>query len=41
MTLELDEYIVIGPLDPSERERFVEATCLDLEEMNHLYKTTI
>jgi hypothetical protein len=27
-------------LDPSEGERFVEATCLDLEEINQLYRTT-
>jgi hypothetical protein len=40
MTFELGEYRVIAPLDPSEGERFVEPTCLDLEEINHLYKTT-
>ena len=31
MTFESGEYRVISPLDPSEGERFVEATCLDLE----------
>jgi hypothetical protein len=40
MNFELDEYRVIAPLDPSQGERFVEATCLDLEEINQLYKTT-
>jgi hypothetical protein len=29
------------PLDPSEGERFVEPTCLDLEEIGQLYKTTV
>jgi hypothetical protein len=40
MTFESGEYRVIAPLDPSEGERFVEATCLDLEEINQLYRTT-
>jgi hypothetical protein len=40
MTFELGEYRVIAPLDPSEGERFVEPTCLDLEEINQLYRTT-
>jgi hypothetical protein len=40
MTFESGEYRVIVPLDPSEGERFVEATCLDLEEINQLYRTT-
>jgi hypothetical protein len=40
MTFELGEYRVISPLDPSEGERFVEPTCLDLEEINQLYRTT-
>ena len=40
MTFELCEYRVISPLDPSEGERFVEPTCLDLEEINQLYRTT-
>jgi hypothetical protein len=34
------EYRVIAPLDPSEVEIFVEPTCLDLEEINQLYRTT-
>jgi hypothetical protein len=29
---------VVAPLDPSKGERFVETTCLDLEEINQLYK---
>jgi hypothetical protein len=40
MTFEFDEYIVIAPLNPSKGERFVEATHLDLEEINQLYRTT-
>jgi hypothetical protein len=40
MTFESGEYRVIAPLDPSEGERFVEATCLDLEEINWFYRTT-
>jgi hypothetical protein len=40
MTFESGEYKVIAPLDPSEGERFVEPTYLDLEEINQLYKTT-
>jgi hypothetical protein len=32
MTFESREYRVIAPLDPSEGERFIEPTCLDLEE---------
>jgi hypothetical protein len=40
MTFESGEYRVIVPLDPSEGERFVEPTCLDLEEINQLYRTT-
>jgi hypothetical protein len=39
MTFESREYRVIVPLDPSKGERFVEPTCLDLEEINQLYKT--
>jgi hypothetical protein len=34
MTFELGEYRVIAPLDPSIGEMFIEATCLDLEEIN-------
>jgi hypothetical protein len=41
MTFESGEYRVIEPLDSSEGERFVEATCLDLEEINQLYRTTV
>jgi hypothetical protein len=41
MTFELGEYRVIAPLDPSKWEGFVEPTCLDLEEINQLYKTTV
>jgi hypothetical protein len=41
MTFESGEYRVIAPLDPSEGERLVEPTCLDLEEINQLYKTTV
>jgi hypothetical protein len=40
MTFESGEYRVIASLDPSEGERFVEPTCLDLEEINQLYRTT-
>jgi hypothetical protein len=39
MTFESGEYRVIAPLDPSG-EGFIEPTCLDLEEINQLYKTT-
>jgi hypothetical protein len=28
-------------LDPSEGERYVEPTCLDLKEINQLYRTTV
>jgi hypothetical protein len=41
MTFESGEYRVISPFDPSEGERFVEATCLDLEEINQLYRTIV
>jgi hypothetical protein len=40
MTFESRDYRVIAPLDPSEGERFVEPTCLDLEEIIQLYRTT-
>jgi hypothetical protein len=40
MTFESGEYRVIAPLDPSEGERLVEHTCLELEEINQLYRTT-
>jgi hypothetical protein len=39
MTFELGKYRFIAPLYPLEGERFVEATCLDLEEINQLYRT--
>jgi hypothetical protein len=41
MKFESREYRVIAPLDPSEDERFVEPTCLDLEEINQLCQTTM
>jgi hypothetical protein len=41
MNFDSGEYRVIVPLDPSEGERFVEPTCLDLEEINQLYRTTM
>jgi hypothetical protein len=40
MTFESREYRVIALLDPSEGERFVEPTCMDLEEIIQLYRTT-
>jgi hypothetical protein len=40
MTFESGDYRVIAPLDPLEGERFVEPTCLDLEEIDQLYRTT-
>jgi hypothetical protein len=40
MTFESRDYRIIAPLDPSEGERFVEPTCLDLEEIGQLYRTT-
>jgi hypothetical protein len=39
MNFELGKYRVLTPLDPLEGESFVEATCLNLEEINKLYKT--
>jgi hypothetical protein len=41
MNFESGEYRVISPLDPSKGERFVEVTCLDLEEINQLYRTIV
>jgi hypothetical protein len=41
MTFESGDYRVIAPLGPSEGERFVEPTCLDLEEIGQLYRTTM
>jgi hypothetical protein len=40
MTFESRDYKFIAPLDPSKGEMFVEPTCLHLEEINQLYKTT-
>jgi hypothetical protein len=40
MTFESGEYRFSAPLDPSEGERFVKPTCLDLEEIIQLYRTT-
>jgi hypothetical protein len=40
MTFESGDYRVIAPLDPSEEDSFVEPTCLDLVEINKLYRTT-
>jgi hypothetical protein len=39
MTFESGQYRFIAPFDPSEGERFVEPTCLYLEEINQLYRT--
>jgi hypothetical protein len=39
MTFESGEYRFFVPLDPSEGESFVEPTCLDMEEINQLYRT--
>jgi hypothetical protein len=41
MTFESGEYKVIAALDPLEGDRFVEPTCLDWEEINQLYITTV
>jgi hypothetical protein len=41
MTFDSVEYRVIVPLDSSKGERFVEPTCLDLEEINQLYINTM
>jgi hypothetical protein len=40
MTFQSKDYRVIAPLDPSEGERFIEPTFLDLEEIGQLYRTT-
>jgi hypothetical protein len=40
MTFESGQYMVITPLDPSEDEIFVEPTCLNMGEINQLYRTT-
>jgi hypothetical protein len=39
MTFDFGEYRVIAPLDPLKGERFIETTCLDLKEIDQLYKT--
>jgi hypothetical protein len=41
MPFESREYRFIAPLDPSEGERFVEPTCMDLEDIGQLYRTTV
>jgi hypothetical protein len=41
MTFEYGEYRVVTILDPSKGERFVEPTCLDIEEIVQLYRTTM
>jgi hypothetical protein len=41
ITFDSGEYRVIVPLDPSEGERFVEPTFLDLEEISQLYRKTV
>jgi hypothetical protein len=40
MTFQSRDYRVIAPLDPSDGERFIEPTFLDLEEIGQLYRTT-
>jgi hypothetical protein len=40
MMFESGEYRFFTPIDPSKGERFVQPTCLDLEEINQLYRTT-
>jgi hypothetical protein len=40
MIFESREYRFIVSLYPSEGKSFVEPTCLDLEEINQLYRTT-
>jgi hypothetical protein len=40
MTFDPRDYRVIAPLDPSEGERFIEITFLDLEEIVQMYRTT-
>jgi hypothetical protein len=40
MAFESGDYRVIAPLDPSKGERFIEPTCIDLEEIGQLYRTT-
>jgi hypothetical protein len=40
MTFQSRDYRVIAPLDPLKGERFIEPTCLDLEEIVQLYRIT-
>ena len=40
MTFESRDYRVIEPLDSLEGERFVEPTCLDLDKIGRLYRTS-
>jgi hypothetical protein len=40
MTFQSGDYRVIALFDPSEGERFMEPTFLDLQETDQLYKTT-
>jgi hypothetical protein len=40
MKFDSGEYRFIVSLDPLEGERFLEPTCLDLQEINQLYRTT-
>ena len=40
MTFESGEYRLIAPLDHSRGENVLEETCLDLEEINNLYRST-
>jgi hypothetical protein len=39
MAFQSRDYRVIAPLDPSEGERCIEPTCLDLDEISQLYRT--
>jgi len=41
MKFESGEYMVIVPLDPSEAKIFVEPTCLDIKEINQMYRTIV
>jgi hypothetical protein len=41
MTFKSGEYRFIAPLDRLEGERFIEPTCLDLEEIGQLYRTNV
>jgi hypothetical protein len=41
MEFDSRDYIFIASLDPSEGERFVQPTCLDMEEINQFYRKTV